>query len=153
MSKRKYIYLAILVGVLAVAAIVTALLARTPKQTPTNYVSINGRTVAVEIADTPASQSRGLSNHPPLAENQGMLFIFPDRQTRTFWMKEMLFPLDIIWLDGNRIVKISANLPAEGVSPSKIYSSDSPVNYVLEVNAGWADRAGVKIGELIDYHL
>ena len=120
---------------------------------PENYVQIKNNIIAVEIADTPASQARGLSNHLPLSENQGMLFIFPERQTREFWMKEMLFPLDIIWLDGNRIVKISANLPAEGVTPSKIYSSDSPVNYVLEVNAGWAERAGVKVGELIEYHL
>jgi hypothetical protein len=120
---------------------------------PHSYLEIGSHKITVEIAGTPASQTQGLSNHAPLGENQGMLFVFPDKQVRSFWMKEMLFPLDIIWLDGNRIVKISANLPPEGMAPSKAYSSDLPVNYVLEVNAGWVNRAGIKIGEQINYHL
>ena len=149
---KKIIYL--LLAVALVLVLFGKILLR-PAVAPVSgsYLEISGQTIEVEIADTPASQSRGLSNHPPLAENQGMLFVFSDRQIRSFWMKEMLFPLDIIWLDGNRIVKISTNLPPEGVTPSKIYSSDLPANYVLEVNAGWADRAGIKVGELINYHL
>jgi len=153
MSKRKIYWIIIFFAILSVGLFAYLRLTGVALWSPKNYVQIKNNIIAVEIADSPASQARGLSNRPSLSENQGMLFIFPDRQTRIFWMKKMLFPLDIIWLDGNRIVKISANLPAEGLAPAKIYSSDTPVNYVLEVNAGWAKRAGVKVGELIEYHL
>jgi uncharacterized membrane protein (UPF0127 family) len=114
-----------------------------------SYLVINGHQVAVEVADTPEKQIRGLSNHAPLNDDQGMLFVFPDKQLRTFWMKKMLFPLDIIWIDDDRIVKISGDLPPEGLNPKKIYDSGKPINYVLEVNAGWAMRNGIKIGDSV----
>lgn len=114
---------------------------------PDKYVRINDRVVSVEIADTPEKQIKGLSNHAPLAENQGMLFVFANKDVKTFWMKEMRFALDIIWIDDNKIVNISHNLPPEGIRPEKLYSSNYPVNFVLEVNAGWAANNDVKIGD------
>ena len=116
--------------------------------------TINRQTIdIIKIAKTPLEQTRGLSNHPPLAENEGMLFEFPDKQIRRFWMKEMLFPLDIIWINDSRIINISKNLPPEGSTPIKIYSSITPADAVLEINAGVSDKYGFKTGDQVSIWL
>ncbi len=116
---------------------------------PPKQLIINGRTIHVEIADRPDRQAQDLSDRPFLPQDYGMLFIFPDKQVRTFWMLRMHFPLDIVWLDDNRVIKIDKNLPPEGAMPQKHYSSDRPVNYVLEVNAGLADKNKIKRGDKV----
>jgi len=116
---------------------------------PPKQVIINGKIIHVEIADHPDSQARGLSDRPFLPQDYGMLFIFPDKQIRTFWMLRMHFPLDIVWIDDNKITKIDKNLPPEGDMPQKHYSSDRPVNCVLEVNAGLADKHKIKRGDKV----
>lgn len=108
--------------------------------------------VTTEIADTPKKHQQGLSNHQPLQENQGMLFVFNEKQIQSFWMKNMLFPLDIIWIEDNRIAKINANLAPEGETPQNIYKSDIPVNYVLEVPAGFCQKNNIKIGDKVFYN-
>lgn len=121
--------------------------------TPSAYVEINGTTVFVEIADTETLRAQGLSGHEPLNDNQGMLFVFEEKAPRTFWMKDMRFALDILWIEDGTIAKISSNLPPEGNEPKNHYRSDVPANYVLEVPAGWAERHNVKSGDKINYHL
>jgi hypothetical protein len=117
-------------------------------------VSIDGQTInIIKVAKTPAEQSQGLSNHAPLMENEGMLFEFKDKQIRQFWMKDMLFPLDIIWINDSRIINISKNLPPEGPNPTKIYSSMTPADTVLEINAGLSDKYGFKADDQISIGL
>jgi len=139
----------LLFSLIAAASLLTAC-TRQPEP-PT--VGLAGRVLRVEIADTPILQAQGLSNHEPLTDDQGMLFVFGQKSVRTFWMKEMLFPLDIIWIDGNTVVKIDKNLPPEGSSPSKLYASGVPVDFVLEVNGGWSDSAGLKAGDKLKISL
>ncbi len=117
------------------------------------YLTINNTRINLTIADTPAKQIQGLSYQPSLEKDTGMLFIFSDKQVRNFWMKDMNFPLDIVWLDDNKIVKIDANLPAEGEQPKNSYSSIFPINRVLEVNAGFCESNHTKIGDEIKYFL
>lgn len=117
------------------------------------HLKIGEKIVRVEIADTLSSRTSGLSNHNKLADDQGMLFVFQDKAIEKFWMKDMKFNLDIIWIADNQIIKIDKNLPAEGSTPNNIYSSDVPINYVLEVNAGWADKNDIKVGNIINYFL
>lgn len=126
-----------------------------PNQAPYDaIVTINKQNInIIQVADTSAEQTQGLSNHPPILENEGMLFEFKDKQVRQFWMKEMLFPLDIIWINDSRIINISKNLPPEGLNPSKIYSSLTPADMVLEINAGISDKYGFKIGDQISIGL
>lgn len=123
------------------------------KKPPLPYAKINGRIIKLELADTPELIVKGLSGRATLAEDRGMLFIFPGKKTENFWMKEMNFPLDIIWINDDLIVKIDANLSPEGIKPINIYSSNSPVNYVLEVNADWSRRHDVKVGDKIELFL
>lgn len=110
-------------------------------------VKIAKTLVNVEIADKPDLWYKGLSNHNPICSKCGMLFIFPDKAERTFVMREMRFPLDIIWIDEDKVVKIDKNLPPEGSFPENNYASLAPVNYVLEVNAGLTEKENIKVGD------
>jgi uncharacterized protein len=108
--------------------------------------------INVELADTPRAQIQGLSDRKKLEDGYGMLFVFADKQNRNFWMKNMHFPLDIIWLEDQKIVKISDNLPPEGESPQKHYLVETPVNYVLEVPAGFCKKHKIEIGNQVFYN-
>jgi len=114
------------------------------------YVKIKNSIIKVEIADDFEEQIKGLSNRDSLDDNSGMLFVFPDKQIRRFWMKDMRFPLDIIWINDNKIVKIDKNLPPEGEKPQNIYSSEIPVNYVLEVNGGYCSKHNINVGSEVE---
>ncbi|MCX6745280.1 MAG: DUF192 domain-containing protein [Candidatus Parcubacteria bacterium] len=113
---------------------------------------INGKTISIELAKTPEQIINGLSNRSNLKDNQGMLFIFSDKRYRSFWMKDMKFPLDMIWIDDNKIIGIAANVPvpAQGDSNPPVYRSDSEVNYVLEINGGAAEKNNFKVGDEIE---
>jgi len=110
-------------------------------------VQINDIIIPVELADTLEKHIQGLSDSEELIG--GMLFLFNDRQVRSFWMKNMNFPIDIIWIDDNKIVNISENLVPEGEKPKETYSSIYPVNYVLEVNAGFCKENNILVGSKV----
>lgn len=112
-------------------------------------VTINNQTVNVEIAKTESQQELGLGYRKALAANSGMLFVFPDYQIRSFWMKGMEFPLDMIWIKDNQIIDITENIPAPtaGQTQLPIYQPKEAVNYVLEVNAGFCANHKIQIGD------
>jgi hypothetical protein len=112
-------------------------------------VEIGGVTVKVEIASDPAEMAKGLSGRESLGENRGMLFVFAEPDQTAFWMKDMKFPLDIIWIQGDEIVDIAANLPPLAGDYVSTYSPRVPANYVLEVNAGFTAEHGVKVGDKV----
>ena len=113
-------------------------------------ISINGVDLLVDIADTPEEQAQGLSGRDKMAENKGMLFVFPVSNIPGFWMKDMRFSLDFIWIaESGMIVDITENITPE--SYPEIFRSSSPVKYVLEVNAGWVDRNKVKVGDKVSF--
>jgi uncharacterized protein len=117
-------------------------------------VRIGDATVQVELADDEAARRRGLSGRPRLGRDQGMLFVLPNDMP-SFWMKGMRFPLDIVWIDGNRVVDVTADVPPPrrpgGGLPT--YSPDRPADRVLEVNAGWAALHGVEPGDTVRVRL
>ncbi|HYC79431.1 MAG TPA: DUF192 domain-containing protein [Candidatus Binatia bacterium] len=116
-------------------------------------INIAGRSISFEHADTPDKQIRGLSNRDTIEENQGMLFTFSVPSLPVFWMKDMRFPIDIVWLKGDEIVDITKNaMPEPGVSDDRLrtYSPKKPADQVLELKTGWADRNGLKIGDKIE---
>jgi len=117
-------------------------------------IVVSGRTLQVEIADNQEKRTNGLSKRNILGPNEGMLFIFESKDIYpSFWMKDMTFPIDIIWInddkitDINRVVDIQANVPD---SKLKLYSPAKPVDYVLEVNAGFCTKYGIKVGDSVD---
>lgn len=110
-------------------------------------ILIGEKTIHVAIVDTPTSRTKGLSGREKLRENEGMLFIFEKVGTPGFWMKDMNFSIDIIWMNETfEIVDID-----ERVEPSTypaVFKPQSPILYVLETSAGFVKAAGVKIGDV-----
>lgn len=119
----------------------------TPRATePLPEFTIRGVAFSVEIADTPARQAQGLSGRPTLGDREGLLFVFPQAGLYNFWMKDMLFPLDLIWIgDDRRIVDITEDARPE--SFPKTFTSRVPARYVLEVPAGTVQRENFMIGD------
>ncbi len=113
-------------------------------------VQINNIKIEAEIAKTLQEKSQGLSGRILLEQTKGMLFIFDQPGFYGFWMKDMNFPIDIIWIDQNRIiVDITENLfPA---TFPKSFQPKSPAKYVLEVNAGFADKNKIVIGDAVKF--
>ena len=112
----------------------------------------DGIEIPVEIADTFEKRSLGLGKRTTLKKNWGMLFIFKKKRPHKFWMKNMKFPLDIIWLDNNRIVYILKNVAPSriGVSPP-ILEPIYPANFVLEIAAGRVNELNIKKGDFLNY--
>ena len=121
-----------------------------------NEVIINGHSIFVEVMDTPDLRAKGLSGRERLNGNTGMLFIFEAPGDYGFWMKEMNFPIDIIWISDGKVVGFEKNVePEPGVSTLNLrtYSSPQPVEVVLEVAAGTVDRLEIKNGDSVSIRL
>lgn len=125
---------------------------RNQPQNAVSEVTINGFTVAVELADTTAKRTEGLMNRASLGANSGMLFVFPRSGVYSFWMKNTNFSLDIIWIDeGLNVVHVEEYVPRclDLVCPK--YTPPADALYVLETNAGWARRASVVNGSKVTF--
>ncbi|MFH0856299.1 MAG: DUF192 domain-containing protein [bacterium] len=114
-----------------------------------DYIKIRDNKINIEIVNTDETRYKGLSGRENLCADCGMLFVFNDLRERYFVMRDMNFPLDIIWIKENRVIKIDKNLSPEGHNPVNIYSPSEPIDMVLEVNGGFCDRKGIKEGEEI----
>ena len=119
-------------------------------------VYIKNHRLHVDVADTPAERQKGLSGRESLLPETGLLFVFRKPAVQRFWMKGMLIPIDIIWISGGKVVGVTENLePEPGVSMVKLksYPSPSPVEYVLEVPAGTAERIRITAGDPVSIRL
>ncbi len=122
-----------------------------PFELPATTISINGHILTVELATTPAARSCGLSNRVDLPKNHGMLFIYPIRRPRTFWMKDTDIPLSIAFLDDSgQIINIQNMAPNQ---TDERYHSSQPIRYALEVNQGWFHGHGIEVGDLVEMKL
>lgn len=144
---------ALLVSLIVFGAIATgmsAIRARPASPTVSIRTDTGTVTVRVEVARTPEAWSRGLTGRRTLAENAGMLFVFPNDTVRTFWMKDTVIPLDVIFADATgAIVSIKTMAPCVGEPACPTYESGVPARYALEVHAGFAQRHSIKIGQVI----
>jgi uncharacterized protein len=108
-------------------------------------VVIGGTSVRVELADTLDERVRGLSGRESLSEGEGMLFVFPEDGRYGFWMKDMNFSIDIIWLSSaGKVVHIAENVPPDSYPAS--FQPAEPARYVLEVPAGFAKAHNIALG-------
>lgn len=106
-------------------------------------------TVEVELARTEAQKRQGLMHRQQLPENRGMLFIFAYESRQAFWMKNTLIPLDLIFIGQDFIIKgIIENAKPES---ERILRISEPSRYVLEVNAGFAQRNGIRAGDRVGF--
>ncbi len=111
-------------------------------------LTVGGVAVTAEIADTPALRERGLMGRDSLAENHGMLFVYPDEQIRSFWMRNTPIALDIAFLDRNGTI-INVGTMAPNTDDSTL--SLSPAMYALEMLAGWFEKNGVEVGARVEF--
>ena len=106
----------------------------------------------VEVAETETEQAQGLMNRSDLNENAGMLFSYQDEAERTIWMKNMQFPIDIVWLDKNyQVVYLKKNVQPCTKSFCPLYKANQLAHYVLELPAGTAEKINLKIGDSLDF--
>lgn len=119
-----------------------------------SYISAPGISrFLVEVVSTPADLQQGLSGRKSMLPRQGMLFVFGSVGKQSMWMPNMNFPLDIVWVDVNKvIVKIEENAtPCVDNHNCKSYGSGLPVLYGIELNAGDASRIGLKVGLALNF--
>ncbi|MBI4168154.1 MAG: DUF192 domain-containing protein [Candidatus Aenigmarchaeota archaeon] len=140
--RREFLIIAVLVLFFLVSA-------QKPLEEKTIYFSsgVKNVTLLVKIADTEETRTKGLMFVNSLENNEGMLFIFADESERTFWMKNALIPLDMIFVTSNGTVVdvIESAKPCEK-DPCATYPSIYPAKYVVEVNAGFTRQNGIITG-------
>lgn len=108
---------------------------------------INDIEFKIAKAQTVDQMTLGLSGLPSLKDNQGMLFVYDKETTPVFWMKDMLFDIDIVWINKGVVVGITKDLSSTPSLQLMKYPAPQPVDQVLEINAGLAGKYNIKIGD------
>lgn len=107
--------------------------------------------IDIEVAADDESRAKGLMWRRSMQEEQGMLFIMEEQEVQSFWMLNTYIPLDIIFADEQKqIVTIRSHTVPQSLQP---VTSDKPALYVVEVNAGFCERNGIEVGDIIDFQL
>ncbi|MEK7135325.1 MAG: DUF192 domain-containing protein [Patescibacteria group bacterium] len=109
-----------------------------------SVLKVGDRSIPVELADTDTERIQGLSGRASLEHGSGLLFLFEKGSVQGFWMKDMKFSIDIVWIDENWTV-IGIERSVEPDSYPTVFYSNGPAKYVLELNAGDAATLGIDI--------
>ncbi|OGI66315.1 hypothetical protein A3A95_01715 [Candidatus Nomurabacteria bacterium RIFCSPLOWO2_01_FULL_39_18] len=113
-------------------------------------IEVAGQNIKVDLALTEATRGEGLSGRRSMAEDTGMLFVFDRPDKYLFWMKNMYFPIDIIWINEDmRVVYIKQNAHPDLFLET--YEPDEDAKYVLEVVAGFSDKYNLKVGDKVEF--
>ena len=122
--------------------------------TDPNIVTIAGLSIPVEVRRTPAELQKGLSGRPSLDSDTGMLFVFKTKALHPFWMPDMNFPIDIVWITDGAVVGVNKRVSNEFNSDHPVfYKPPVPVDYVLEVNSGFLDQHKLRVGDKVNISL
>ena len=118
------------------------------------YVVLKGHRFTVELAETTERQALGLMFRDSMADDHGMLFLFPAESRRSFWMKNTRIALDILYFDAQlRLVSVAAGAQPCRTPACPPYPSAGPAQYVLELNAGKAAELCVSRGDVLELHI
>lgn len=144
----------IIIGFIIILIIFSGIIVYAINKTGQSTVKIDNHTFSVEVATTSAQQEQGLSGRASLPQNQGMLFLFQNANRYAFWMKEMHFPLDIIFINNNKIVSIAQDVPPptnpnQNPNDLPIYQPTAPADAALEINGGLAKKYGFMENDLV----
>ncbi len=152
-TRKHYIYLGLAVLIAIAGCLLWLRIDQASTLYKTSHAAIGPQIVTTadmqyEVVTTPAAQERGLGGRAVIPDNYGMLFVFPSDSSYGYWMKDMLAPIDIIWvsLDGTIVTIKSSVSPA--TYPNVFYPA-APVRYVLETRAGFAAAHGWNVGSRI----
>ncbi len=115
-------------------------------------VKIRNTVFTVDVAITNQQKGLGLGGRASMPADRGMLFPYDHKEQFEFWMKGMHFPLDFIWIDGKTVADLTLNIPAPvGDEQPIIVKPNVQVDKVLEVNAGVVARAGIRVGDPVEF--
>jgi uncharacterized membrane protein (UPF0127 family) len=118
-----------------------------------SFMKINGKIVSLIVADTIEERELGLGGRVSLGENEAMIFVFDIPAQYEFWMKDMKFPIDIIWLDEKfKVVHIESNVTPE-TYPDEVFVPEENSLYVIETAALFAEKNNLKIGDTVEVSL
>lgn len=125
-----------------------------PQQSKVAQIIIGEAVIKAEVSDTKEKRGKGLGGRESLATDAGMLFVFEKEDFYPFWMRGLKFPLDFVWIRGDKIVDITENVappqPNQSDDTLPIFQSKEMVDKVLEVNGGTVQRLGIKVGNEIE---
>lgn len=113
-------------------------------------LSINGRYLEAEVARTERDREKGLMNRKYLGWNEGMLFVFESDRYLSFWMKDTSIPLSIAFLDKNGVVTDIYDMEPFSLKP---VTSSKKCRYAIEVNRGFFEECGLKVGDRIEVNI
>lgn len=126
-------------------------------QKRTTAVSIKGLKIDADIAKSADERKKGLSGRDGLEISRGMLFVFDSSSDWAIWMKNMKFPIDIIWVDENKkiVYIVQSALPEPGKKDSQltVYKPSGNAKYVIEINAGIASANSLQVGDSVNFEL
>ncbi len=144
-----------LIFVLFALTILFILIKNLPLNKNTPSVIINNKTFSVDVAKTDEEKTKGLSVYNKLPLEKGMIFVFDTKGYYVFWMKDMKFPIDIIYIRKNKIVDIFKNVapPKSQNETLPIIRSSESADMVLEINAGLSEKYNFKIGDSVKINL
>lgn len=124
------------------------------KEKEETQVCFKDHCFSVELALTPQEKGRGLMYREVLPKDRGMLFIYENEGIHSFWMKNVLIPLDIIWLDKDKkVVYIAENCQPCPDDPCPIIKPETPAKYVFEINGGLAGEIGLSAGDQLEFEI
>ncbi len=150
--KKTFIELIVVLVILLLIAFVANSFVDEQEKMEIVEASLVGQELILEIADDPFSRSVGLSGRDEMDKNHGMIFVYEyEIEGLSFWMKDTLIPLDIVFFDRNfEIVDIIEKVPICEEDPCPEYISDQKAQYVVELNAGWIKENEVEIGDVLN---
>ena len=117
----------------------------------TAILEVGGQALTVEIASTPEQRQIGLMSRPSMPAASGMLFVFPDDQPRSFWMRNTLIPLSIAFIDSEYTILNMEDMHA--LDDQTFHLSQGPARYALEVNQGWFAANNIRLGDKVNVTL
>jgi uncharacterized membrane protein (UPF0127 family) len=121
-----------------------------PSVVITSYDGLTKVTLPVEVADAPGSRARGLMERKELPPDTGMLFVFPDPDMLSFWMKDTLIPLEVIFFDRDGAFVSASRMEPCKEDPCMQYSSQAQSQYALEVSPDFRQKHGIGVGWRLD---
>ena len=153
MKKLIAVYVVLIIAVVLLAVVRTGGNFSLPNPFKGNAeAQVGDKKINLILAKSDKDRMKGLSGRNSLPEDQGMLFIFEKKGKYGFWRRDMKFPIDIIYIDDNTVVYLVENASVGAQAPNlTVYTPDTDVNRVLELNAGGAKKYGIKKGAKITF--
>jgi len=114
-------------------------------------MSLNGHTYRLTVAQTEADREHGLSDTSSLPQDQAMLFVFPSSGHPAIWMKDMNYPIDIVWLSNDKTVVHTVENAQPSSYPDTIFQTDNDSRYVIELPAGTIEKTDINSGDKAEF--